>query len=550
LPSPLLLTPRLEARLGALLRAPEVLYPLVDGLGSPLNVVLPQQAVENVRRFEAARERHHLRGTVYFAHKANRSSALVRALATSSAGLDVASLEELRHGLGSGFTPDRIGATGPKETEFLWLAARTGATVTVEDQGELERLAALVARYELPRAKVQLRLSGFPSQGVRQLSRPSRFGTPYAGLPALLDAVERLRPRVELVGIAYHIDTTGLPEKALALDGCLRALDLCLERGLRPATVDIGGGYGVSHLAEAREWEAYTTELTLAALGRRPPLTWRGHGYGLANDGGTLRGSLDLYPGHRPLAGADYLDALLRQESPAFGRPLGELLLDGLYDLAVEPGRALMDQCGATLARVLDVRTGTDGVPQVRLAMNADDCALEEHGILVDPLLLARPGGTPVPEPGTGPATGVYLHGNLCLESDLITRRLVQLPRLPAPGELLAFANTAGYAMDFSAQHAERRPPARKVALEQSAAGDWRWTLDEQWWPTSADEDTTTGGTAGTTGGTAGTTTGRAAGTTATTPTSTPAAHPGGTPGTTVRAQDAPPPSGTTKGRV
>ncbi|SCD31864.1 diaminopimelate decarboxylase [Streptomyces sp. TverLS-915] len=531
LPSPLLLTPRLEPRLGALLRAPEVLYPLVEGLGSPLNVVLPQQAVENVRRFEAARDRHHLRGTVYFAHKANRSSALVRALATSGAGLDVASLEELRHGLGSGFTPDRIGATGPKEPEFLWLAARTGVTVTVEDQGELERLAALVARYELPRVKVQLRLSGFPSQGVRQLSRPSRFGTPFAGLPALLDAVERVRERVEVVGVAYHIDTTGLPEKALALDGCLRALDLCLERGLRPATVDIGGGFGVSHLADAREWEAYTTELTLAALGRRPPLTWRGHGYGLANEGGTLRGSLDLYPGHRPLAGAEYLDALLRQDSPAFGRPLGELLLDGLYDLAVEPGRALMDQCGATLARVVDVRTGPDGIAQVRLAMNADDCALEEHGILVDPLLLPRPGGAPVPDPGPGAATGVYLHGNLCLESDLITRRLVQLPRLPAPGELLAFANTAGYAMDFSAQNAERRPPARKVALERTPGGGWRWTLDEQWWPTATEPDT-------------------GAPLPSTTPTSTPAAHPGGTPGTTAGARGVPPLPGTTKGRV
>lgn len=493
--APLYLEPRLAPRLMSLLASGDFLHPLVDGLGTPLNVVLPEQVAENVRRFHSVFRRHHLRGAVHFAHKANRSSALVRRLASTDASLDVASLEELQHALSCGFTPERIGATGPKEPEFLWLAARTGVTVNVEGAAELDALGALVRRHRLRRARVLLRLSDFAGEraggGVRLLSRRSRFGTPVSALDALLKVADRHRDAVEIAGVAYHLDTTSLQEKAAALEGCVRAMTECLERGLRPTVIDIGGGFGVNYLAHETQWETYTTQLTLSALGRRPPMTWRRHGYGLSNDAGTLRGSLELYPSYRQVAGADYLDALLAQAAPSLGRPLGEVLLEHLFDLSVEPGRALVDQCGATLARVLEVRGGDEAeeVLTVRLGMNADDCALEEHGILLDPVLVPRPaaGRRETRDEDARPVR-VYLHGNLCLESDLITRRVVHLPRRPAPGDLLAFPNTAGYCMDFNASHAQRRPPARKAAVHHEDGG-WRWSLDDLYWPLHVPED-------------------------------------------------------------
>ena len=101
--------------------------------------------------------------------------------------------------------------------------------------------------------------------------------------------------------------------------------------------------------------------------------------------------------------------------------------------------------------------------------------------MLMDPVVAAarRQPGT---GPGGGPA-GVYLFGNLCLEADLITRRTVYLPRRPRPGDLLAFANTAGYFMDFRATARPapaRRPQGRGLAGRRGA---WRWCLDEQYWP-------------------------------------------------------------------
>ncbi|AWZ08382.1 MULTISPECIES: Y4yA family PLP-dependent enzyme [unclassified Streptomyces] len=481
--APLYLEPRLEPRLTSLLDESAFLHTLVDGLGSPLNLVLPQQLAENVARFRSVLRRRRLGGQVYFAHKANRSSALVRRLTTTGAALDAASLSELQHALGSGFTGDRIMATGPKDPAFLWLAARSGATVNADGAAELEEAAGLVGAYGLPRLRVLLRLSEFETSGAKVLSRRSRFGTSVKSLNDLLDVLERHQDALEPIGVGYHLDTTSLDEKATALEGCLRAMEELRIRGFRPSVVDVGGGFGVSYLAHAEQWDRYTTELTHAVMGRRPPLTWGGHGYGLRVENSTLKGALGLYPAHRPVVGPDYLDELLSRPAPGLGRPLGTLLLESLYDLYAEPGRALADQCGLSLARVLEVRRTESGEHLVRLAMNAGDVSLEDHSVLMDPVVVPRNG----PAAGPPEPVAVHLMGNLCLEADLITRRTVFLPRLPNPGDLLAFANTAGYCMDFSATQAQQQPVARKVAVQEVAhqeeTGAWSWCLDEHYWP-------------------------------------------------------------------
>lgn len=486
---PLYLRPRVDSPLASLLGTQPFLHSLVDALGSPLNVLLPEVVAGNAARFRDVYRRHHLAGRVYFAHKANQSSALVRRLAAedeAAVGVDVASLQELRHALSCGFTGARIMATGPKDAEFLWLAARVGATVNLDSPGELEQLAGLVSRYGQGRAEVLVRLSGFESDaghvgpGTRVLSRRSRFGTPLREAHKLLPALEQHADTLELTGVSYHLDTTDVQEKARALEQCVLFMDDCRARGLAPRAVDIGGGFGVGYLAEAGEWERWTTALSEAVLGGRPPLTWRGHGYGLRNEAGTVRGTAALYPAYRPTAGPGYLDELLARPAPVLGRTTAALLLEHLHDLYIEPGRSLVDQCGLSLARVLDVRPADpdSGHHLVRLGMNAGDVSLEEHGVLVDPVLLSRG----EPEKDEEEPVGVFLTGNLCLEADFVTRRLVHLPRLPRAGDLLAFVNTAGYAMDFHAHRAQRQPLARTVAVERR--GDfWHWCPDEDYWP-------------------------------------------------------------------
>jgi hypothetical protein len=115
----LFLAPGVDPTTASALAETGLLSRLIDALGSPLNIVLPRRLADNMAAFREVYSRHRLAGKIYYANKANRSSAPLRELAATAADVDVASLGELQHALGAGLGPERIVATGPKNTEFL-----------------------------------------------------------------------------------------------------------------------------------------------------------------------------------------------------------------------------------------------------------------------------------------------------------------------------------------------------------------------------------------------------------------------------------------------
>jgi len=468
--TPLYLDPLIGPALSRLLLESDTLVGWLRSFGSPLAVVLPDQVAANHGAFCAVAAERRITAEVYYAHKANRSTAFVRRLAATTARIDVASVGELQHVLGCGFAPDRIMVTGPKTPELLWLSAQLGVLVNVDSLAELAALAE--ADVDRARTPVLLRFSSFDAGGSVK-SRASRFGMREDQADACHDLLDRYRDRLELRGVAYHLDTVGTAEKVAALDGCFRLLRRFQQLGHRADVLDIGGGFGVSYLRDAQQWQDYTSELTRAVLGHRPPLTWRGHGYGLRAEGGRLKGALGLYPAHRPTAGPDYVAELLDQRSPVFGQRFADLFRETMTRLLLEPGRALVDQSGLVLCRVLETRPTAQGRVFVRVDLNHSDVSLEEHGVLMDPVVLPGHGGPR--EPGSG-----FVIGNLCLEADFVSRREVHFRCMPQPGDVLAFVNTAGYFMDFSADHALHQPIARKVATSADAS---TWALDEEYWP-------------------------------------------------------------------
>lgn len=457
----------------------ERLDELVHALGSPLNFVFPERILQTADAFAAVLSTRQVAGHVHYAHKANRSASFVRQLAIgSSHRIDVASVAELRSALAGGFSPSRIIATGPKNDAFIDLCVSLGVTVVVDSLAELHRVIA--AR---PVAQpVLVRLSGFTDAtasagaGMVRLSKTSRFGVPMADLPAVFELLSGESDAVLLRGFAYHLDTIAVDEKTAAFDGCLRALEQARDRGHPADVVDIGGGFGVNYVADPAEWDAFTSALGEAVLGRRAPVTWQGAGYGLRVESGRLRGTLGLYPASRPTVGPDYLAAILDSRSTV-GASFATALSEALVQLWVEPGRALLDQAGMVAARVLEVRTPAgSGDSMIRVDLNARDVSCEEHGVQMDPVLV--PVGPKRTRAGEG-----YVLGNLCLEADLLSRRRIHFPSLPQPGDLLVWVNTAGYFMDFSADHALAQPVARTVAMHPAATR--RWQLDDEFRPSN-----------------------------------------------------------------
>jgi diaminopimelate decarboxylase len=478
MPRSLPLTPRLSDSERAFIEHPALALQLLSAFGSPLNVVFPREVRSNYRRFNALLNDLEIDGALLYAQKANKSHALLRELIFAGAGTNNASLAELQQALANGCPAERAEAGGPKTEDYLTLACFAGALINVDSLSELQALEAIAARLQRT-ARVLLRLSGFRSQGVQILSKPTRFGIHIDDVHKALELIAASAQCFSFEGLSYHLDTVAIAEKSVALDGLVRVTLAAAEHGLRVRLLDIGGGFKVNYLQSQLEWESYMTALREALLGKSAPLTWQGAGFGLREERGVISGNLNMYSYYDNPVQEHYLRELLEQPSSETGSTFAEFFRETRVQLLLEPGRALLAGAGMTLARVIEVSSSSEGDVLVRLDMNRADITIQDLELFVDPVLL--PAASLAKRPAL--EDGCYLIGNLCLESDFVSRRKVFLPSMPAAGDVLAFANSAGYIMDFNAHRAALQRIAEKVAVFQDATGEWRWTRDEIYWP-------------------------------------------------------------------
>jgi diaminopimelate decarboxylase len=196
-------------------------------------------------------------------------------------------------------------------------------------------------------------------------------------------------------------------------------------------------------------------------------MSWAGNTFGYTIDDTGAHGIPIFHKYANTMPGPRMLDDLLGAPLAAHGgQPLARVLADNLLELWCEPGKALADHAGITVAGVEFVKRTADGSTVVTVDIGRDTITPADQEVMVDPLLLPGPesGDRPVKDPG-GPV-GVYIGGHLCLERDLISNHKVWLPRLPQPGDLLVFPNTGAYHMDLSAARASMHPLPPKLAVD------------------------------------------------------------------------------------
>lgn len=473
------LTPRLTGLVKAFLEERNLVKDLVNGLGSPLNILFPQSLRDNVEGLNAIFEENGIIGRIFFAHKCNQSDSLTRQLSVERCGIDVSSVKELQHALGSGFVADRIEITGPKTRELLFLGIQHGVWINIDSLPELDQLIELSSTLvAVPEVRILLRLAGFRSEHSRFLNKGSRFGISLDEVEQAFDRLEQA-PQIHLAGFSFHLDTVSVLERTVAVENCIEVLENALSRGFCPNVLDIGGGYKVNYLAEEDDWNCYTSALKESVLGTRKAITWHGNAFGMHSEKGVLKGNFNSYTYYDEQTGARFLTELLSQKLPTLeNATVASVLRDNMIELWIEPGRALLDQCGITLGRVNSIRSASNGEALVNLSMKRQDVCFLDQEIFVDPIVI------PCDSERRGAPAAVYFAGNLCLESDLVYRHKTYLPFTPTPGDIVAFINTAGYFMDFSATNSIMQPIARKAAVTHDGT-QFQWCLDDCFWPTN-----------------------------------------------------------------
>ncbi|MFD3461680.1 Y4yA family PLP-dependent enzyme [Nocardia fluminea] len=414
-----------------LLADPHLLRDIADAVGGPFHVLFPDRVSVNIGSFQSVFTEAGVDGFVYFGKKANKAACVARACAENGAGIDVASTGELVAALSQGVRGEDLMVTGPaKSDELLWLAARHRSLIAIDALDELDRLAAL----ELP---VRVLLRVLPEGST------SRFGLDPMELEQAIQAVSA---PITLSGFSFHLsgyDATARSELAAALVGhCRRAR----ANGHPADTISIGGGFGVDYL-DASTWAQFQNTVSDSWFHASPPG--------------------EYYPYHFPVPGSAMLEAVLAHNN------LAALLRDNGIRLAVEPGRALLDRAGSSVFRVQGVKTRiAQGNPYDILTVDGTSLSLSEQWFdseyLPDPVLWPH---------SPGHRTPTCVGATTCLESDLLSRRRIPLPRRGRTGDLLVYPNTAGYQMDSNESPFHELPLPPKVVL-RAGADRLRWSLD------------------------------------------------------------------------
>ena len=305
--------------------------------------------------------------------------------------------------------------------------------------------------------RILLRLNGFKSEETRIINRNSRFGTPKSQVNKLIEYAQENDKNLEIIGISFHLDTVNVKEKILAIENCIEIFEEMFEKGLNPYVLDIGGGFKVNYIESKEEWNESISELKEAILSGNNDLTWNNTSFGLRVEKGVLRGILNIHDYYNEITGNQLLDEILSSRLTKFqNREIGEILSENMIELYIEPGCSLLDGAGINIAKVNFVKENENGDYLVGLDMKRSDLLIGEQEMFVDPILISDS-----KEESNG--KGVFFIGNLCMENDIIFKRKIFTDKIPQSGDLVVFANTAGYFMDFDQSHTIKQKIATKV---------------------------------------------------------------------------------------
>lgn len=470
-------TPKLNQETRDIIENKEKLKELANCYGSPLNILFPNVMDKNISNFKDTLKKYHLSGKIYYAHKCNKSNSFLKQALQNQINVDVASLEELKSALSNGFTGDKIEATGPKNDDFIILGIRHNIIFNVDNLEEIKKINYFKEKIHTKnKIRILLRLNGFKSEETRIINRNSRFGTPKSQVNKLIEYAQENDKNLEIIGISFHLDTVNVKEKILAIENCIEIFEEMFEKGLNPYVLDIGGGFKVNYIESKEEWNESISELKEAILSGNNDLTWNNTSFGLRVEKGVLRGILNIHDYYNEITGNQLLDEILSSRLTKFqNREIGEILSENMIELYIEPGCSLLDGAGINIAKVNFVKENENGDYLVGLDMKRSDLLIGEQEMFVDPILISDS-----KEESNG--KGVFFIGNLCMENDIIFKRKIFTNKIPQSGDLVVFANTAGYFMDFDQSHTIKQKIATKV-VANFENGKTIFYMDENYEP-------------------------------------------------------------------
>jgi len=431
---------------------------------------------ENVKRMRETFEKIDVPHLIYYAHKPNKSSVFVKQALKNNIGIDVASRNELISALSAGYQGKYISCTGTKNQAFLYLAVQQETLISIDNLTELSAIATIQQKLGKTATRVLIRVAN-PTPTDRSLRvKTSRFGLCATELADAYQFI--IKNHLQLIGFHFHNDERAPDIKREFITHMIDCIAEAYTYSLSPSIIDIGGGLRSNQLANMNEWKQFINDLSEALVNNKHTDTWRSHSFGMyINEKGKISGREKIEGKFLQSDFNDVLTEIFTTEHHS-GRSLAEMVKESFLTIMVEPGFALLQQCGISLFEVVACKQSVSGELMIILDGNMYNLSTQMTEPLLDPILIQRQ------TPAIEQTSSGYLIGNLCREEDVLIKRAVHLTAEPKPGDLICFINTAAYTSDFEDAQPHQHERGIKLVAQKETSG-WHLIAEDVYHPYS-----------------------------------------------------------------
>lgn len=207
---------------------------------------------------------------LHYAMKANPMPEVVKHLAGTTDGLDVASGAELEVALATGIDPRTISFAGPgKSNADLRAAVNAGVIINMESEGEMARIATLAREMDkLPLVSIRVNPDfELKTSGMKMAGGPKPFGVDAERVPEMLRELASLP--LDFMGFHIFCGSQNLRPEAL-IEAQTNTFELAFRLAeSAPVPVrwlNIGGGLGIPYFPGEKRLDLTQISDNLAVL--------------------------------------------------------------------------------------------------------------------------------------------------------------------------------------------------------------------------------------------------------------------------------------------
>ena len=452
---------------------------LHDGV---VHIGFPQEIENNIEKFQTVAEGFDVKLNLYLAHKATKNQAFVKQAKKCGIGIDVSSRNELISALSCGFTSLEIEATGPKNNEFMRLAFFHSCLISLDSIEELHRLIQIAQSIgSNQQICVTIRLNNPKISGRNVNIKNSRFGSNCSQL-AEFYTIFKQYSFFNFKGFHFHSDGYDPTMRAGILESMLELIQESYSFGFSPDIINLGGAFRDQTLENYNQWSNYVEQLEELLLNNQELPTLNNQGYELyVNEKGKIGGkdkALSRFYNSSPDRDLKTILGAENNES----RILADILNENMFELALEPGYALLQQAGITLIEVIESKQSADGTNLVVVDANLYNLGLAKmFQYITDPIHIVKTTKKVIETEPQNKFEAMVV-GNMCREDDYLIQRLIIFDTRPKTGDLLIFTNTAPYFAGFEDATPIMHPKSKFLAAYKSNS-TWKTTIPENYNP-------------------------------------------------------------------